>query len=514
MLAATTTSAPHDQEVSSDKPQHRAKSDDDQADSQPNLPQDATTVAVVTIPVMPAPQLPVETTPVLSTIVDVTASTSATNNTATDATSNSSSPMLAGFAEAARIAGIQLPVQTSKASDASQTVASSTVASDAPATDATTDTSADQQTATAVQKDQPTQKLVDARLAAVLGQNAAPAPKADTKQQPQVEQPATPHISGQSQPVSATTSSATTHESKPEHLPSIAQAVTGQSTEQPANQIANPHAVAIPHIELGTSSKHADVADQDAKGSVSGITGAALHTPAVKPARNEEADTQSQSSSSDQGKAADAPVQQAVANGQSAFSVDGTGAAQSVHVPAPQATHYSAAAHAADQAQPAVAANVAAPVETAHVQPLVNTARLIQNMHETEMRVGIRSEDFGNISISTSANRESITAQISVEHDELAKTIAAGLPEMQTRLGSDQPLQVRIASGAHAGTMDTATGSSANSNSNADNGSQWRQSSSTRYQSDSSFISEPAPRIPAFVRPVDIISNSRLDIRA
>jgi hypothetical protein len=76
--------------------------------------------------------------------------------------------------------------------------------------------------------------------------------------------------------------------------------------------------------------------------------------------------------------------------------------------------------------------------------PVINTARLIQNMGQTEMRVGMRSNEFGNISISTSATRDQVSAQISVEHGELAKTLTAHLPEMQARLGSSQPMDVRI----------------------------------------------------------------------
>ncbi|MGD0938466.1 MAG: hypothetical protein ABR905_02055 [Terracidiphilus sp.] len=76
--------------------------------------------------------------------------------------------------------------------------------------------------------------------------------------------------------------------------------------------------------------------------------------------------------------------------------------------------------------------------------PVINTAKLVQSMGQSEMRVGMRSNEFGNISISTSAIRDQVSAQISVEHGELAKTLVAHLPEMQARLGSSQPVDVRI----------------------------------------------------------------------
>jgi len=88
----------------------------------------------------------------------------------------------------------------------------------------------------------------------------------------------------------------------------------------------------------------------------------------------------------------------------------------------------------------AVLISTAAP----QVSPVINTARLIQSMNQTEMRVGMRSSEFGNISINTLVAKGMISAQISVDHGELAKTIAANVPEMQLRLGGNQGLNVRI----------------------------------------------------------------------
>lgn len=80
----------------------------------------------------------------------------------------------------------------------------------------------------------------------------------------------------------------------------------------------------------------------------------------------------------------------------------------------------------------------------AHVPVAVKSARLIQRMGEAEIRVGMRSSDFGDVSISTAVGRNSISAQISLDHADLAKAIAAHLPEVQARLGSSQSVDVRI----------------------------------------------------------------------
>ena len=111
--------------------------------------------------------------------------------------------------------------------------------------------------------------------------------------------------------------------------------------------------------------------------------------------------------------------------------------------------------------------NIAAALPAApQGQPVINSAKLIQSMGQSEMRVGMQSNEFGNISISTSATRDLISAQISVDHGELAKALAVHLPEMQAKLGTNQAMDVRIdmngsASGQGSGTYSsTANGSS------------------------------------------------------
>jgi hypothetical protein len=93
---------------------------------------------------------------------------------------------------------------------------------------------------------------------------------------------------------------------------------------------------------------------------------------------------------------------------------------------------------------PEAAGTASAAAAAAPMPPAVNTAKLIQSVGQSEMRVGMRSNEFGNISINTSATKELLSAQISLDHGELAKTLATHLPEMQTRLGNNQAVDVRI----------------------------------------------------------------------
>lgn len=146
-------------------------------------------------------------------------------------------------------------------------------------------------------------------------------------------------------------------------------------------------------------------------------------------------------------------------------------------------------------------------------QPVINSAKLIQTMGQSEMRVGMRSTEFGNISISTSSTKDAITAQISLDHGELAKALAAHLPEIQARMGANQPVDVRI--DMHGNGMGQGTGTQGGfSNGSADTSQRERQQASagTNYgtgsvverQTISTFVPSPAT--------VSGGLNARLDI--
>jgi hypothetical protein len=81
--------------------------------------------------------------------------------------------------------------------------------------------------------------------------------------------------------------------------------------------------------------------------------------------------------------------------------------------------------------------------ETAAVSG-INTAKVIQSMGETEMHVGLRSAEFGEISIRTAVSQQQMLAQISVDHSDLGSTIAAHLPAMQAKLGSEYGLHASV----------------------------------------------------------------------
>ena len=74
----------------------------------------------------------------------------------------------------------------------------------------------------------------------------------------------------------------------------------------------------------------------------------------------------------------------------------------------------------------------------------ISTAQLIQTMGETQMRVGMHSNEFGDISIRTVVSQQQMQAQISVDHNELGNALSAHIPSIQTKLGSEYGLHATI----------------------------------------------------------------------
>jgi len=60
------------------------------------------------------------------------------------------------------------------------------------------------------------------------------------------------------------------------------------------------------------------------------------------------------------------------------------------------------------------------------------------------MQVGMRSAEFGDISIRTSVSQQQMLAQISVDHSDLGKALAAHVPAAQLKLGEEFGLRASI----------------------------------------------------------------------
>jgi hypothetical protein len=109
--------------------------------------------------------------------------------------------------------------------------------------------------------------------------------------------------------------------------------------------------------------------------------------------------------------------------------------------------------------------------------------------------------------------RDVISGQISVDHGELAKTIAAGLPEMQARLGGDRAVDFRIdLNGAAAQGAGTSSGMPGGTADQSRSGRQPAESPASRYLVHS--VAEGQSSIAAAaMTTVDDRVHARLDIR-
>jgi len=133
----------------------------------------------------------------------------------------------------------------------------------------------------------------------------------------------------------------------------------------------------------------------------------------------------------------------------------------------------------------------------------INTARLIQSMSESEMRLGMHSAEFGDISIRTSVSPQQVQAAISLDHSELGNAISAHIPALQARLGSDLGLHAAIEVNQLGGSYTSGQGQTSQQNQNF--------SSNRVSAGDVAQAAETeSETVPAALLAVD---GSRLDIR-
>lgn len=135
----------------------------------------------------------------------------------------------------------------------------------------------------------------------------------------------------------------------------------------------------------------------------------------------------------------------------------------------------------------------------AYPTSLVNSAKLVERMGESELRLGIRAGEYGSVDIRTSMVRNQFTAEISVERGELGRVMAAELPSLQNRLAEQRVPVANITVQNHTGSQSTASEQ------------QKSQDGQQRYATNSVNEREEGP-IPALVALEGTASASRLDI--
>jgi hypothetical protein len=171
--------------------------------------------------------------------------------------------------------------------------------------------------------------------------------------------------------------------------------------------------------------------------SKAGSSGAASAAPPTSASSQKSAEpTLSVAPAADQ-PGATANAVSAQTNAQAALTV--TGAA---HTDAKGGQHSTGEA-SGDTAATALATPGAQSWDASAAQ-VVHRAQLIQAMHQSEMRMGMNSAEFGNISISAAVSHQTLLAQISLDHPELNRALTAQLPNIEKQLGSAYGLPSRV----------------------------------------------------------------------
>jgi len=98
----------------------------------------------------------------------------------------------------------------------------------------------------------------------------------------------------------------------------------------------------------------------------------------------------------------------------------------------------SSALSATGPAVPAARDADAAETRNAFPGALVNSAKLIERIGHTEMRVGIQTAELGSVDIRTALSKHQFTAEISVERGDLGRALTSDLPALHSRLSEQR----------------------------------------------------------------------------
>ena len=136
-------------------------------------------------------------------------------------------------------------------------------------------------------------------------------------------------------------------------------------------------------------------------------------------------------------------------NGGSVSNAVGAGAAQlAAHSGDAPATNVpqTAQPQSSDAARPSATPSLPQHAASHQADPAsaMSNAQLIQSAHGSEMRLGMKSAEFGDISINTSLNRQTLSAQISMEHTALGHALAAHLPAIEEKLSNAYGVQAKV----------------------------------------------------------------------
>ena len=75
---------------------------------------------------------------------------------------------------------------------------------------------------------------------------------------------------------------------------------------------------------------------------------------------------------------------------------------------------------------------------------VIHTARLLESLKESAINLSVRSVDFGNVDIHTAMNHDRLSAQISLERNDLGNALSRTIPGLQSKLSQEHGIQATI----------------------------------------------------------------------
>jgi len=88
---------------------------------------------------------------------------------------------------------------------------------------------------------------------------------------------------------------------------------------------------------------------------------------------------------------------------------------------------------------------------------VVQSARVLERMGQTEMRVGVNSASFGNIEVRASVQQDRVGAAIATSHTELRAAMAVEMPSLERAMEQHQLRLAAFDLGAHTGSRDSGS---------------------------------------------------------
>ena len=81
----------------------------------------------------------------------------------------------------------------------------------------------------------------------------------------------------------------------------------------------------------------------------------------------------------------------------------------------------------------------------------MQSARILERMGQTEMRVGVNTADFGNLELRASVSQNQVGASIATAHGELRAAMMAEMPSLERSMEHHQLRLEHLDLGAHNG---------------------------------------------------------------